>query len=695
MGSQGFDVSKFLDRDVHDIGVRFPDLEVFVPCTAPSGSLGKTSEQCCRLIEWMPIWNRVLAHFGLQLQELTAPGELSLVRIAHVGDQQEVRGRDARLLVHVLLSQHRCVVGIHLDDALVEGCGLLEWRDRVIITLWRNCSVRSLILGSLFHDYKFIQEELFSAIGLTTNLQRLEITASGEVTPRLVDSLCVLLYTGCLSTLSIPGLSFDEEATERLLDALQTNTTLLDLSLPGSVLRCRNSADVPKLCSYLASKASLWHLAIIGTHSKPEQMRQAIACVLAVLAASGNLQTLRLSGFLLDGDCACALSRLVARHDGPLQQLDVSGCQWTSGDSPASVDTATDCDQPDASPADTAAHLWLAPFDDFTLVTLASLSINLEGCKPDDYTALFIVAAVIESLKRITVTGVSLSELPRVCRAIREAGAGEKVRIKNEYLLDLKKLGTLDHCREQIGELILSWRSDPSVDSFCKSVQIVSSWRHLNTLRLFLSQEALDDVSTSWSLSSYIRAATRLRELELAGCDNPHLGDSLVAEDGPHSLILDAAFSNEGLRVLRIGGIRLGEVNVRFLVGAVLSNETLREVEVCSGDEGENEELLRLLAADFETNRTLLKCVLPECAARHTEAWTRASIEAVISRNVGYVTCAAQFVAWEKDPTRCSVALSCIPKSRALIDRVQELAHVGEAEAKKLILSRSSQGRTI
>lgn len=129
---------------------------------------------------------------------------------------------------------------------------------------------------------------------------------------------------------------------------------------------------------------------------------------------------------------------------------------------------------------------------------------------------------------------------------------------------------------------------------------------------------------------------------------------------------------------------------MRFLVRAVFSNKTLRELDVSSGNSRENEELLRLLAADFETNCTLLSFRLPKCAGDYWEARRRANMEAIISRNVGYVTCAAHYVAWATDPTRSIVALSCISKSRALIDKVQELAHVDEAEAKKLVLSRLS-----
>ncbi|XP_075725273.1 uncharacterized protein LOC142767457 [Rhipicephalus microplus] len=694
MADQKTDDHDSLDSDCRDIRSRFPGLEVFIPCAALCGMDHETPNECCQLMEQLAIWNQVLGYSGFQLREITVPGEVSLVRVAHEGDQQELRSRDARLLFYSLLSQHRCVVGLDLDDALVEGSGLGECRDRVIWTLQQNNSLRSLSLASTFNDYRFIQEDLFAAIGAATQLQRLDITAVGEVGPGLTDLLCSLLYEARLSTLSIQGLHFNEQTTELLLDALRANNALVELSLHSSVLWCKNLADVPKLCSYLASKASLRHLTLGVTHWEPVEMYKEIEHVLVVLAKSGNLQTLKLSGFLLDGNCACALSRLVAQHGGPLRELDIGDCRWTSDGSAKSDDYVTDWDQPGTS-STVPVHAWLAPFDDMTQVTLVSLSINLEGWKPDDYTVLFFAAAVIESLKTIVVSGVYLSALPRVCRTIRDAGVGEKVHMKNEYVISPVTLTLPEDCREQINHIVVSSYIDRSMDLFCKSVQFMSCFHNLNTLGIFLSQEVLDDVPTMRSLCSYIKAATRLRELELGGCHDPHLHDSLRVENEPHSLLLDVAFSNQGLRAVSINRVHFGEVNLCFLAQAVFSNETIDQLDVSSSDSSENEELLRLFAAGFETNQTLLRIRLPNCGGDYSEVLRRANVEAIMSRNVGYVTCAAHYVAWNTDQRRCMKALLCVSKSPALIDKVKELLQFDEDDAKKLVVSRLSEASTV
>ncbi|KAL3214571.1 hypothetical protein MRX96_034844 [Rhipicephalus microplus] len=248
---------------------------------------------------------------------------------------------------------------------------------------------------------------------------------------------------------------------------------------------------------------------------------------------------------------------------------------------PKSDDDVTDWDQPGTS-STVPVHAWLAPFDDMTQVTLVSLSINLEGWKPDDYTVLFFAAAVIESLKTIVVSGVYLSALPRVCRTIRDAGVGEKVHMKNEYVISPVTLTLPEDCREQINHIV-----------------------------------------------------------------------------------------------------------------AVFSNETIDQLDVSSSDSSENEELLRLFAAGFETNQTLLRIRLPNCGGDYSEVLRRANVEAIMSRNVGYVTCAAHYVAWNTDQRRCMKALLCVSKSPALIDKVKELLQFDEDDAKKLVVSRLSEASTV
>ncbi|KAL1427307.1 hypothetical protein MTO96_017595 [Rhipicephalus appendiculatus] len=69
------------------------------------------------------------------------------------GCAQRARSRDARILSHVLLVQHNCVESLHLDDVLLEGGGLDEYRELVLSALRENQILQTLSLCSRY-EYK-------------------------------------------------------------------------------------------------------------------------------------------------------------------------------------------------------------------------------------------------------------------------------------------------------------------------------------------------------------------------------------------------------------------------------------------------------------------------------------------------------------------------------------------------------------
>ncbi|KAL3260898.1 hypothetical protein MRX96_046213 [Rhipicephalus microplus] len=75
-----------------------------------------------------------------------------------------------------------------------------------------------------------------------------------------------------------------------------------------------------------------------------------------------------------------------------------------------------------------------------------------------------------------------------------------------------------------------------------------------------------------------------VRKLELRGCNEPDLSTCLGEVTVNHSLLLQVIFSNSSLRTLRLSQIRLGEVNLNFMVDAVYCNDTLTELDFSSWD---------------------------------------------------------------------------------------------------------------
>ncbi|KAL1427232.1 hypothetical protein MTO96_017526 [Rhipicephalus appendiculatus] len=75
-------------------------------------------------------------HVGLQLRELRVPGK-TVPRYgsstgAVVAACSECEAATPGILFHVLLVQHSCVESLHLDNVLIEGSGLGEYRECVV-----------------------------------------------------------------------------------------------------------------------------------------------------------------------------------------------------------------------------------------------------------------------------------------------------------------------------------------------------------------------------------------------------------------------------------------------------------------------------------------------------------------------------------------------------------------------------------
>ncbi|XP_077528216.1 uncharacterized protein LOC144139845 [Haemaphysalis longicornis] len=68
-----------------------PELRTGAAHTLPCTDSADDNAPLCELFHRLPSWNRVLWHISMQLQEVDAPGKLSLVRVSHdgIGWQQE------------------------------------------------------------------------------------------------------------------------------------------------------------------------------------------------------------------------------------------------------------------------------------------------------------------------------------------------------------------------------------------------------------------------------------------------------------------------------------------------------------------------------------------------------------------------------------------------------------------------------
>ncbi|XP_065303752.1 uncharacterized protein [Dermacentor albipictus] len=670
------------ELDPEDINLRFPGLGLNIPCTAEDGGVdnGGISMYCCHILERLSAWNHFFWHVGLQLRELVAPGKLSLVRLARLGSgglQQEVRSRDARLLFHLLLVRHCCVVSAHFDEVVCEGSGLGEYRELVVSALQNNTSLRALTLGSLFCDYRCIREDMFRAMGKMTHLRELVISGTGAVPSDLLDAICALLVdTTSLATLSMSGLIFDAENGKRLLAALRHNESIANLSLHRSILHSRFPNGVPIFSRFLTTSVRLCSLSVLDVCSDSANTYNDLTCMSAALVIRGTLSKLKLSGFLLNADCAGLLACLVSRRGGFLKHLDISGCHWRAESWLRDDARPIDLEQPGPVFCKPICP-WLQGFDN-TWVKLSYLAFSFAGLKPDVLGALLNTAATIKSLDTISVSDVPLYELKEVCHVIREAGMSDRVRIAGGYLVDRAALNMLQEFPEGLRHVTVSSLFEPRPEVFRQTVDIACSWYQLTALCLLLTQNVLSDVDTVLLLSNCLLTATGLRELKLRGCNKPDLSRCLRAEDSSHSVLLEAIFENPGVRELRMTGFRLGRANLWFLADQVIASETLCEVSFAACDMFENQRFVQFLAADFRQNKMIVHLQVLESVDGETLD-ERFVLEDLLGRNIGYLTCAAHFVVLEGYLPRCAEAYETVYHSPALNGKIHELASLKEA----------------
>ncbi|KAL1427296.1 hypothetical protein MTO96_017585 [Rhipicephalus appendiculatus] len=367
--------------DSEELNRRFPGLSLNVPCGAKyvaGEDGGSVPTPICHVFDNLSRWNYVLWHVGLQLRELRNPGRLSLVRLVYRGRGGRVmqaRSRHARILFYLLLAQHSCVESLHLDDTLIEGSGLGEYRECVVSSIRQNTSLRTLILGSLFCEYKSIKGELFEVIATMTNLRELTVVGNAAEPSSVLDAVCTLLVdTTCLTALAMPRLVLDDASGTRLIAALRRNFS-----------------------HFLANSTQLSSLSVEGADTDPTSTFQDIKSIVVPSRISGNLRKLRLTGFWLSAQCASLFAALVSGKEGCLKSLDIAGCRWRPKSRIARTCDVGDADGEHSGECCLAPDScdWIQALDPTARVQLSFLALGMEGLELEDLRQLLNTALTV------------------------------------------------------------------------------------------------------------------------------------------------------------------------------------------------------------------------------------------------------------------------------------------------------------
>ncbi|KAH6942264.1 hypothetical protein HPB50_002084 [Hyalomma asiaticum] len=508
-----------------------------------------------------------------------------------------------------------------------------------------------------------------------TNLRELFVYGGIAAPSFLLEALCpLLIVTTHLRTLCVSGLVFDEAGRKHLIEALQHNNTVENLAVHGSIVHSYLPTEVSRFSRFLATSTRLSSLSIDGMHSDPESTYEDLQFIIGPLVSRAQVQRLRLTGYLLNAECATLLAELVSRKGGGIRTLDITGCWWRAkpseeGGPDGGTASGEQVDQPTSAEP---CCRWIQAFDSTAPLALTYFALSVEGLQPGDLRALFNTAASVESLKTISLRDASVHDLARICRTIRETGASGRVRLEGTYLIDSETVSALREFPEALHNVAISSLDIPNPKAFGDTVVRAFSWYQVTALNLLLSQQVISDVATFHKLSNCLGSAVSLRELALIGFNKPDLDCTLRSLHSCHSVIIQKIFDNASIRVLRIKGFRLGEDNVWYMADEIIQSETLCEVFFASCEPDENDLFLELFVDDFCMNRFITKCHVLHSTDDGAERWF--TIEEVIGRNMGLLTCAAHFSAHKDLSLRCSAAFAAVGRSPALPSRVSKIS---------------------
>ncbi|XP_077526647.1 uncharacterized protein LOC144138308 [Haemaphysalis longicornis] len=639
----------------------------------------------CWLFHELPAWNRSLRNISLQLEEVDAPGKLSLVEVNldFIVAQQELYRRHARLLFYMLVVSHRCVTRVDLTHALFQGGTLDEIRQLPVKALFENSSLRILNVLAL-PGSGIILRTIWTTLATMIRLQELRLNSCRDVL-RLVEPLRTLICnTTALKTLDISELHLGDREWKRLLAALMVNRTVATLSVHTNIMVPRSSSDVAYFSLYL--KTATWLASLSVTGFLAEESYDYVKDIVEPVLVTRTLVELTLVDFRLDARCLDMLGRLVARDD-ILEFLDITNCFTVPI---MDIELAPTLSESEAKQKRAEAGHIRSFIRGFQVTrSLKVFAADLGEFSDHDLRALFNALAGVESLKKVIVVGVVSDDLRRYGASIRETGMAGLVALPQTYRLCPAVFTALEDCPGLNGVMVDTRHTSRVYKTF---IRRLPTWRHLTSLRLILDDDKLDDATVS-TMKRYLSETTALRDLRLLGCNKPDLSYWTVGTDKPHSLLLEALSFCRSLSSLQVKEFFFGEENLRFLAELVRNSSTLCEVHVSPLDEKGRTSFIRFLAPGFARNRTVVSLQDPFCTTTRLEyeiTEEHSFVEDVLIRNRSLITCAAEFVVGKVRTDRCAGALEFMGRSYSLVERVVDLACVEESEAEAMI-SRSMQ----
>ncbi|KAK8758387.1 hypothetical protein V5799_003981 [Amblyomma americanum] len=443
-----------------------------------------------------------------------------------------------------------------------------------------------------------------------------------------------------------------------VLRLLATNARLSDLCLDVS---CLPASECGLFSLALQEHRTLKSLRLVGSLRRPTL---SVAAVAQAVESATALSTLELSYFHFTiGDAWALVTSLACTKS--VQQLALFACvpiySHLAG-GPCSSDSGR------------GAFWHMHPFVHMLrkVTSLRKLTFPLASYPPDDQRTFLGALRANDSVEEMHVDRLNNRNFSEFCRLICETCTASRVRIGTARAIDETRLDIASAG---------SHTGDVSVlaEGMLRRVEMHRWFTQLSTLSglttLTIDVASTIDAESAALFAQYLRNTQLLNDVKMSFFALRH--EALV--------LLNALSHNSSITALAVEYWCRSKRTARIMTDVVCSSKKILTLAYHLACRNPPPAFFPALAQDIESNCTILSVkTFPLMSV--TKHWNR--IQEVVARNHSLLVRAAQYV------TGCAVlksgaeALELLGSNRMLVSKVQEMASVGETEARDVIRSR-------
>ncbi|KAK8766702.1 hypothetical protein V5799_006520 [Amblyomma americanum] len=627
----------------------------------------------CRLVRHLSVWNELLWQCGLQLRESTE--ELGRLCLTAVDSQRELTDgdyefrRQAAALVLHLMTVHRCVAEVHVNESLLAA------RYTVTCLAVRSASpeLRRLVVRSIprYGDHRERCIIVFGQV-LKFMTQLEEFSYQDRWCPSaIVGPMCTLLRRShCLRSLDFAAVAhLHAELSADFVQALKSNSTITELILSTTVMDLAEPATRQSMADYLCHSRKLRKLVYVAASMYQVDAFE-VRSLVEPLFDNEALEELHLSISALSAEGIEVIAELVARNKS-LKMLfvrwsvKVESCRCpcvveerlsTKEDNQA---TARERDERAPYPGVDEGEYssWARAFA--VNQTLQELALDMSRLNSAECEAFFRALPASGTLRTVCVMGLPIIVPRQMLTVVRDAGTTlRSVHIENAHdsTTEVETLNKL----EQVWENNVHSGDRTRIH---EALHVTRGFLHVTHLCLFL--DTLDfDLTSHVSLAQYIQETRTLRGLAL-------VGDGYVERnDQAEVTLVQALKANKSIRSLGFTDLPSCTEALHLLASVVRRSQSLCEFAFLSSKSESAQFFLACLAPGFSTNHVLVRLDLPGISDMSFE---RFHVVDVVRRNAMLVARAARFVTGASKERYCAEAFEPVAKSSALVEMVRRL----------------------